>query len=96
MIRFIDLTTGKVFNGDVVYKDNGALDTSSSYVHWFDKAQSTGKTYVQNICIISDKRRLDIHIDIKKDEILNIGKINSNNTVFKLLNVDKINTNNTT
>ena len=96
MIRFIDLTTGKVFNGDVVYKDNGTLDTSSSYVHWFDKAQSTGKTYVQNVCIISDKRRLDIHIDIKKDEILNIGKINSNNTVFKLLNVDKINTNNTT
>lgn len=96
MIRFIDLTTGKVFNGDVVYKDNGSLDVNSSYIHWFDDAQSVGMTYVQKICIISDKRRLDVHIDIKKDEELNIGSSNSNNVIFKLLDVNKISPSNTT
>ena len=64
MIRFIDITTGNVFNG------------SKPYVFWFDKEQSVNLNYIRKICVLSDKKTLNINIP--------------ENDVFCLLDTDKM------
>lgn len=64
MIRFIDITTGNVFNG------------SKPYIFWFDKEQSVNLNYIRKICVLSDKKALNINIP--------------ENDVFCLLDTDKM------
>ena len=55
MIRFIDLTTGNVFNGD------------KPYVFWFDKEQSVNLFYVRKICVVSKYDH--IHIEMPQNNV---------------------------
>lgn len=50
MIRFIDITTGNVFNG------------SQPYVFWFDKEQSVNLNYVRKICVLSTDEHLIVSL----------------------------------
>ena len=51
MLRFVDLETGNVFNGD------------APYIHWFDGEQSTGLIYVKKLCFITDKPNVEVSIE---------------------------------
>lgn len=48
MIRFIDITTGNVYNGDM------------PYVHWFEGKQSIGLNYDKQFIVLSDVSNLHI------------------------------------
>lgn len=61
MIRFINLKTGNIYNGD------------TPYIHWFEGEQSTGLIYCQPICIISDQQLINISIDSEVFKLLNVS-----------------------
>lgn len=77
MIRFIDINTGRTFNGN------------QPYIHWFDGQQSIGLIYNQNIYIISDKSSLNIKLDddsifhIIDPDIINSQNISINDFIYK-------------
>ncbi len=64
MIRFIDLSTGNVFDG------------SQPYVFWFEKEQSTNLLYIRKICILSNKSSFNCNIE-KNDifQLIDVNKI---------------------
>lgn len=67
MINFINLKTGKLFDGH------------KPYIHWFEGQQSTNIVYSQPICLISDDSNITIKIkdnDIFK--LIDITKITQN------------------
>ena len=51
MIRFIDVNTGNVYNGN------------TPYVHWFEGKQSVGLNYDKRFIILSDKQDIDIQLN---------------------------------
>ena len=51
MIRFIDVNTGNVYNGN------------TPYVHWFEGKQSVGLNYDKRFIILSDKQEIDIQLN---------------------------------
>lgn len=51
-IKFIDLKTGNVFNGDAPH-----------YIHWFEGEQSTDLIYSQPICFISKAQQVNVNIE---------------------------------
>ena len=52
MIRFVDLETSNVFNGN------------KPYVFWMDKEQSINLLYTKRICVLSDKPVLLMNMQI--------------------------------
>lgn len=79
-LKFINLKTGKVYNGDPNYTQSGDIDYDNSFIHWFDGQQSTDIIYVQKICILSDSIYLRAYLPtIDNNE-------RSNNNIFKLIN----------
>mgnify|MGYP004618829337 CR=1 FL=1 len=64
MIRFIDLSTGNVFDG------------SQPYVFWFEKEQSTNLLYIRKICILSNKSSIECTIeDNSVFQLIDVNKI---------------------
>ena len=75
MIKFVDLNTGNIFEG------------TPPYVFWFENEQSVNLIYTNTICVISDKKELDVTLPkndifklinpsyIQKDNIINISQI---------------------
>lgn len=52
MIRFVDINTGDVYNGD------------KPYVHWFDNEQSVGLNYSKTFLLVTDESRAcDVVLD---------------------------------
>ena len=51
MIRFIDITTGNVYNGNM------------PYVHWFEGKQSIGLNYDKQFIILSNVSNLHIKLN---------------------------------
>lgn len=52
MIRFVDINTGDVYNGD------------KPYVHWFDNEQSVGLNYSKTFLLVTDESRTcDVMLD---------------------------------
>jgi hypothetical protein len=51
MVRFIDVNTGNVYNGN------------TPYVHWFEGKQSVGLNYDKRFIILSDKKEIDIQLN---------------------------------
>lgn len=51
MVRFIDVNTGNVYNGN------------APYVHWFEGNQSVGLNYDKRFIILSDNQEIDIQIN---------------------------------
>lgn len=76
-IKFIDLKTGNVFNGDAPY-----------YIHWFEGEQSTDLIYSQPICFISKTQQ--VNVNIEDNEIFHLidpnklGSRISNNSHYEL------------
>ena len=65
MIRFIDITTGNVYNGDL------------PYVHWFDGKQSIALNYDKQFIVLSDEPELHITLDSEVFYLVDPEKINS-------------------
>lgn len=91
MIRFIDITTGNVFNG------------SKPYVFWFDKEQSVNLIYIRKICVLSTDEHLTVYLpsnnvfcllDVAKmgEDIEMAGKKfkDLDNSGFKTFEVDSV------
>ena len=62
MIEFVDIKTGKVFDG------------GSPYVFWFEGGQSVNLNYVNKICFISEYPSVTASIDSPVFSILNLGQ----------------------
>ena len=72
MIRFIDVNTGNVYNGN------------TPYVHWFDGKQSIGLNYDKRFIILSDKQDIDIQLDSEVFYLVDPNKLlDENNKVYK-------------
>ena len=63
MIRFIDINTGNVYNGD------------RPYIHWFDGKQSVGINYDKQFIVLSDKEDIEIRCDSEVFFIVDNHKI---------------------
>lgn len=88
MIRFIDIESGNVFNGD------------QPYVFWMDKEQSVNIIYVKKICVLSDS---SITVSLPSNPIfhlLDMSKLNELTDVdindFKYKNIQDLYTNDLT
>lgn len=80
MIRFINIDTNRVFNGD------------APYIHWFEGQQSVDLIYTQRICVLSDTET--IHISIPENpvfHILDVSKIGVNEVVMNQVTYQDIN-----
>ena len=64
MIWFVDLENGNVYDG------------LNPYIHYFEKQQSTGLIYTKNICVVSDKEKLNIKVE--------------KNNIFHLIDISKL------
>lgn len=54
MVKFVNLETGNVFDGQ------------SPYIFWIDGEQSTNILYTQNICFISDKEYIEVELPVNE------------------------------
>lgn len=63
MIRFVDINTGNVYNGD------------RPYIHWFEGKQSVGINYDKQFIVISDKEDIEIRCDSEVFFIIDNHKI---------------------
>ena len=71
MIRFIDVNTGNVYNGN------------TPYVHWFEGKQSVGLNYDKRFIILSDKQELEIKLNSDVFHLIDPKKIQDKNKVSK-------------
>lgn len=71
MIRFIDVNTGNVYNGN------------SPYIHWFEGKQSVGLNYDKRFIILSDKQELEIKLNSEIFYLIDPKKIQDKNKVSK-------------
>lgn len=71
MIRFIDVNTGNVYNGN------------APYVHWFEGKQSVGLNYDKRFIILSDKQELEIKLNSEIFYLIDPKKIQDKNKVSK-------------
>jgi hypothetical protein len=65
MIRFVDINTGNVYNGD------------RPYIHWFEGKQSVGINYDKQFIVISDREDIEIRCDSEVFFIVDNHKIGS-------------------
>lgn len=79
MIKFIDLSTGNIFNGDVT-------NTGDGYTFYFDNEQSTGLVYVKRICVITDYQSINVSLSDKEQTIFRIIDVNSIKSVLDDIN----------
>ena len=71
MIRFVDVNTGNVYNGN------------TPYVHWFEGKQSVGLNYDKRFIILSDKRELEIKLNSDVFYLVDPSKLLDENKVSK-------------
>ena len=71
MIRFIDVNTGNVYNGN------------TPCVHWFDGKQSIGLNYDKRFIILSDKQDIDIQLDSEVFYLVDPNKLLDENKLSK-------------
>lgn len=71
MIRFIDVNTGNVYNGN------------TPYVHWFEGKQSVGLNYDKRFIILSDKQELEIKLNSDVFYLVDPSKLLDENKVSK-------------
>ena len=80
MIRFINIDTNRVFNGDM------------PYIHWFEGQQSVDLIYTQRICVLSDIET--IHVSVPENpvfHILDVSKIGQDEVVMNQVTYQDIN-----
>lgn len=82
-MRFVDLNTGSIYNGDM------------PYIHWFEDNQSTNLIYSKKICVISDKETIPISLNSDIFSLLNLQDIsfeeeNINDFTYKNLGDFKV------
>ena len=77
MIRFVDIETGNVFNGDF------------PYIFWIDGEQSINLIYSKPICFISHTESVNISIP-QDNEVFRLLSINDENYNKNLLNINDI------
>ena len=63
MIRFIDINTGNLYNGD------------KPYVHWFDGKQSIGLNYDKQFIFLTDSDEVEIKINSEVFYLIDNHKI---------------------
>ena len=61
MIRFVDVNTGNVFNGN------------KPYIHWLEGKQSVGLNYDKQFIVISDMDQIDIALDSEVFSLVELG-----------------------
>lgn len=71
MIRFVDVNTGNVYNGN------------TPYVHWFEGKQSVGLNYDKRFIILSDKQNVDIQLNSEVFYLVDPSKLLDENKVSK-------------
>lgn len=71
MIRFVDVNTGNVYNGN------------TPYVHWFEGKQSVGLNYDKRFIILSDKQELEIKLNSDVFYLVDPSKLLDENKVSK-------------
>ena len=69
MIRFVDVNTGNVYNGN------------TPYVHWFEGKQSVGLNYDKRFIILSDKQELEIKLNSDVFYLVDPSKLLDENKV---------------
>lgn len=62
-MRFVDLNSGSVYNGD------------APYIHWFDDNQSTNLIYVKKLCVLHDDEFINISLNSSIFNLLNLNDI---------------------
>jgi len=80
MIRFINIDTNRVFNGDM------------PYIHWFEGQQSVDLIYTQRICVLSDAET--IHVSVPENpvfHILDVSKIGQDEVIMNQVTYQDIN-----
>ena len=76
-MKFVDLNTGCVYNGNI------------PYIHWFDDKQSTSLIYIKKLCIIDAREFLNVNLDssiftlLNMDDVENLQDINVNDFSYK-------------
>lgn len=71
MIRFVDVNTGNVYNGN------------APYIHWFEGKQSVGLNYDKRFIILSDKQNVDIQLNSDVFYLVDPSKLLDENKVSK-------------
>lgn len=66
-MRFVDLNTGAIYNGD------------APYIHWFDDEQSTNLVYLKKLCVISEDEYINIELNSTIFSLLNMDLLPSSN-----------------
>lgn len=66
-MRFVDLNTGAIYNGD------------APYIHWFDDEQSTNLVYLKKLCVISEDEYINIELNSTVFSLLNMDLLPSSN-----------------
>ena len=66
-MRFVDLNTGAIYNGD------------APYIHWFDDEQSTNLVYLKKLCVISEDEYINIELNGTVFSLLNMDLLPSSN-----------------
>jgi hypothetical protein len=86
-MRFVDLNTGAIYNGD------------APYIHWFDDEQSTNLNYVKKLCVICDDEYININLSnnniftlLNMSVISNVYDENINGFSYK--DIEHVKTNN--
>lgn len=78
-MRFVDLNTGSIYNGDM------------PYIHWFEDNQSTNLIYSKKICVVSDKETMPISLNSDIFSLLDLQDItvkDENINGFTYKNID--------
>ena len=68
MIKFVDLNTGYLYDGE------------SPYIHWFPGEQSTDLIYTHKICLISSSTNIDVELDSEVFNLIDTKKISDTST----------------
>lgn len=63
-MKFVDLKTGSIYNGDI------------PYIHWFEDNQSTNLIYFKKLCIVSEDETLEVKLHSSIFKLIDISGIN--------------------
>ena len=68
-MKFVDLNTGSVYNGDL------------PYIHWFDDKQSTNLVYIKKLCVVDTQKKLNIKLDSNIFKLIDVSRLDTLQTI---------------
>lgn len=68
-MKFVDLNTGSVYNGDL------------PYIHWFDDKQSTNLVYIKKLCVVDTQEKLNIKLNSSIFKLIDVSRLDTLQTV---------------